>query len=202
MRTPTILPALALLFAALLPAQVTAPLQSLQLSNVTTPIDNRSNQRHFDLHTAYCVGFGTWSCQIQYSDVSANGPWANFAGVQSLADQTTIDGIARGTGYHSWISLTVVGTVIVNYTGVKGLYIGTMRGLPVLAAPLTTAAAASDAVAIPGVTAASLCWVGAANASAAANLATTYISSVSTGSVAVAHAVTAAMAYNVFCAIQ
>ena len=70
---------------------------------------------------------------------------------------------------------------------------------PVLAASLTTTAAASDAVNIPGMTPGGHCGLTAASASAAANAATTWIGVKSAGRLVVNHAPVAGMAYDVIC---
>lgn len=69
-----------------------------------------------------------------------------------------------------------------------------------VAASLTTTAATSDAVAIAGMTSSGHCSAPAAtNSSAAANVATTYISAKATNSVTVTHAATAGMTFDLTC---
>jgi hypothetical protein len=69
----------------------------------------------------------------------------------------------------------------------------------IFAKSLTTTAAASDSVSIGGVTSSSHCFVHPTNASAATNIATTYVSAKATGSITVAHTATAGMTYDVGC---
>ena len=68
-----------------------------------------------------------------------------------------------------------------------------------LTASLVTTAAASDAVAIPGMLASYHCQLTPTNAAAATNVATTYISAKTTDQITVSHAVTASMNYDVSC---
>jgi hypothetical protein len=69
----------------------------------------------------------------------------------------------------------------------------------VMSGSLTTTAAASDNVTIQGITASGHCSLTATNASAAANIATTYISSKTANQITVAHTATAGMNYDVMC---
>lgn len=68
-----------------------------------------------------------------------------------------------------------------------------------LKATLTTTAAASDIVPITGVSATSNCTFSAANASAATNIATSFVSAVAANQVTLSHAATASMIYNIQC---
>jgi hypothetical protein len=79
--------------------------------------------------------------------------------------------------------------------------VGTGTAYPVLTATLTTTAASSDVVSLPGMASTGHCSFGAANASAATNYATTYISSVATpNQITVAHATISGMIYYLLCA--
>jgi len=79
---------------------------------------------------------------------------------------------------------------------------GSGTSYPVLKGVLTTTAATSDAVTITGVTSTSNCVFGEANATAATNVATTYISAVAANTVTVTHTATAGMIYNIHCTPQ
>lgn len=68
-----------------------------------------------------------------------------------------------------------------------------------LPASLVTTAAASDNVAIQGMTSSGHCTFSARNASAATNIATTFISALGANSITVSHAVTANMNYDILC---
>jgi hypothetical protein len=72
----------------------------------------------------------------------------------------------------------------------------------VLTASITTTAATSDVVAIPGMTSAGHCGLGATNAIAATNLATTYISAKATNQITLTHAATAGMTYDAVCGLN
>ena len=69
----------------------------------------------------------------------------------------------------------------------------------VMPATLTTTAAASDAVALQGMSSTGHCSLTATNSTAAANHATTYVSAKTTNQITVAHASTAGMTYDVLC---
>jgi hypothetical protein len=64
---------------------------------------------------------------------------------------------------------------------------------------LTTSSGTSDNVALQGVTSSSHCSLTATNASAATNIATTYISNKTTNQITVTHTGTASMTYDILC---
>jgi hypothetical protein len=64
---------------------------------------------------------------------------------------------------------------------------------------LTTTSATSDNISITGVTASSRCFMTATNASAATNIATTYVSNKTTNQITVTHIATSGMTYDVIC---
>jgi len=66
-------------------------------------------------------------------------------------------------------------------------------------AMLTTTAAATDTVTVAGMTSTGYCSLTATNASAATNIATTYISAKTTNQITVTHATIASMTYDVMC---
>jgi hypothetical protein len=68
-----------------------------------------------------------------------------------------------------------------------------------LVAALTTTAAATDTVTVAGMTSTGYCSLTATNASAATNIATTYISAKTTNQITVTHATIASMTYDVMC---
>ena len=68
-----------------------------------------------------------------------------------------------------------------------------------IVASLVTTAAASDNVAMQGMTASGHCSLTATNASAATNIATTFISAKASNQITVAHTATASMNYDVMC---
>jgi len=68
-----------------------------------------------------------------------------------------------------------------------------------LAAVLTTTAAATDNVTVTGMTSSGHCSLAATNASAATNIATTYISAKAANQITVTHTATASMTYDVIC---
>jgi hypothetical protein len=68
-----------------------------------------------------------------------------------------------------------------------------------LSASLTTTSATTDNVTITGMTSSGHCSLGAQNASAATNLATTFISAYTTNQITVTHTATASMIYDFLC---
>ena len=71
--------------------------------------------------------------------------------------------------------------------------------LPLYSFSLTTAAATTDNAGTIGITALSHCTLTPTNASAATNMATTYISAKTTGFITVTHTATAGMTYDISC---
>lgn len=69
----------------------------------------------------------------------------------------------------------------------------------VMPASLTTTSGTSDNVTVTGMTASGHCGLTATNASAATNIATTYISSKTTNQITVTHTATASMTYDILC---
>ena len=69
----------------------------------------------------------------------------------------------------------------------------------VLPASLTTTVAKSDVVTVQGMTSEGRCSLTATNASAAANIATTYVSAKSTNQITITHTATPDMTYDVMC---
>lgn len=90
--------------------------------------------------------------------------------------------------------LTVAGQ---NVCQANGTNCPTSETLPV--GSLTTTAAASDPLAINGMTSHGHCSLAATNASAAAHIATTYISAKSTNRIVLSHSATAGMTYDIVC---
>lgn len=72
-------------------------------------------------------------------------------------------------------------------------------GCSTLSASLTTTAATTDNLTITGMTASGHCSLAATNASAATNIATTYISAKTTNQITVTHTATGSMTYDVLC---
>lgn len=68
-----------------------------------------------------------------------------------------------------------------------------------LSGQLTTTAATSDALTITGLNSSSICTFSAANASAASNITSSFISAVATNSVTLTHAAASGMIYNFTC---
>lgn len=70
---------------------------------------------------------------------------------------------------------------------------------PLLVTSLSTAAATTDNVSITGATSSSHCTLSPTNASAATNIATTYISAKTTNQITVTHTATSGMTYDIHC---
>lgn len=113
---------------------------------------------------------------ITFRENSTSTQWGKFTGTL--------------TGQRTYTMPDASGTVVLA---------ATTNAVPVLPASLTTTAATSDSVSITGVTASSHCTIGPTNASAATNVATTYISAKGSGSITVTHTATASMTYDILC---
>jgi hypothetical protein len=85
------------------------------------------------------------------------------------------------------------------YTGNRALTVPDGNSGTMLSAALTTTAAASDNVAMQGVTASSHCQLEPTNASAATNITTTFVSAKTANQITVTHTATAGMTYDINC---
>jgi len=88
-------------------------------------IDNRSETTaRMNMHTFLCAGTVSWSCQLQYSDVSSSGPWSNFVEPSSLVTNASVNGNGSGFGYHPYIRISTTGTVtLTDYAGIKDVFL-------------------------------------------------------------------------------
>jgi hypothetical protein len=120
-------------------------------------------------------------CGFLYAQ-NAAGPVASYQGTagQLVAYQTPINGTP------------VIGPASGSGAALKG----------VLSATLTTTAATSDNVTLAGVTTSSVCVFSAFNASAATNIATSYVSAVTANTVTITHTATASMIYKIHCTVN
>ncbi len=88
-------------------------------------LDNRSVFiRQMDYHTALVSGTGTWSVQIQYSDVAVAGPWLSFPEGSAFITDASVPPTCQATGYHPFIRFLTTGTVSITYAGSKNYYPG------------------------------------------------------------------------------
>jgi len=130
----------------------------------------------------------------------ATGPDVNndyWSGGDWNSGHLTFGGDGGASGTHLWFSR---GHTFRFKTG--SAPIRTDDGLPinaVLPASLVTSSDAFDNVAIAGMTASGHCSLTATNATAASNIATTYISRKTTNEITVAHAAVASMTYDILC---
>ena len=90
----------------------------------------------------------------------------------------------------------------INFASGKGIQYGGLAAQAVLVASLATTARTSDNVSIKGATASSHCSLTATNASAATNIATTYISSKTLNQITVTHTGISGMTYDILCTIN
>jgi hypothetical protein len=119
------------LLAAQAVAQPPGTVQVVAINNITsqaTVIDNRSTQRTSNVHTFCVTGTGSWSVTIQYSDVATTGPWNSFADGDATVANTAPSCIGAASGYHAYLRFNITGTVSINYTGTKNIYIPTNGG--------------------------------------------------------------------------
>jgi hypothetical protein len=90
---------------------------SFVISNVSILYQNTS-------HSFCPTGSGTWTVQIQYSDVSSAGPWTNFQDSSSSVSNTSASCAGIGTGYHAYIRFSITGSPTITYGGTKYLWLG------------------------------------------------------------------------------
>lgn len=97
---------------------------------------------------------------------------------------------------------TAVGTVIGQaglQAGASGTVVTDSRKLAQFPASLVTTAATTDNVSITGVTSSSHCSLTPTNASAATNIATSFVSAKTTNQITVTHTATGSMTYDILC---
>lgn len=114
------------------------------------------------------------------------------AGLGTIAKRFSQLNIGDANGGVRWIGAGA-------YTGSRTLNVPDGNSGTVLAASLVTTAAASDNVAIQGMTAGGHCDIQPTNASAATNIATTFVSAKASNQITVSHAATANMNYDITC---
>lgn len=127
MKKLLLIVALAILSDIRLPGQdQPQPVLVTRVTGITSSIhviDNRSAlTRRNTIHTFCSTGSGTWSTQLQYSDVSASGPWTSFSGSSSLVNNTTGSCIGGSYGHHDYLRFSITGTASVDYSGTKGFF--------------------------------------------------------------------------------
>lgn len=114
------------------------PLTYAAVSNITstsTVIDNRSSfTRQSDYHGFCATGSGTWSATIQYSDVSSAGPWITFPYGTTAVTNASTTCYGYSFTYKPYIRFLIVGTVSVNYTGMKSFWLPVVQSVSSLAA--------------------------------------------------------------------
>lgn len=139
-----------------------------------------------------------------------NLPHGKCIGFESNAGGATLNGICSDVGDDGFAlgtsaGVAIVGPLLANTSlrvGASGSTISDSRTLAQLPAALTTTAATSDNVSITGVTSSSHCFFSATNATAATNIATTYISAKTTNQITVTHAAISGMTYDIICTVN
>jgi hypothetical protein len=102
------------------------PVRLTSFFNLTASqsIDNRSiTTRHNNIHLIHATGSGVWSVTLQFSDVSASGPWTNFSDPAATVTSFSPTSNGGGFGYHDYIRVFILGTATVAYSGTQNLYI-------------------------------------------------------------------------------
>jgi hypothetical protein len=122
---------------------------------------------------------------IYVGDEGNNGSHATFYGIYIDAQTQP----SAGTDYGLFINNAPVSLGTGPVTGAN---------VPIVGA-LTTGGGTSDTVALVGMTSSGHCSLTATNASAATNIATTYVSAKTTNQITVTHTATASMTYDVLC---
>ena len=121
-------------------------------------------------------------------------PWPTGAGATSSG----VPSMAATNLYGTLTDVTqAAGAACFSASGVLSSS-GCTSGAP-LVATLTTTAATSDNLTVTGMTASGHCALSPTNASAATNIATTYVSAKTTNQITVTHTATASMTYDFLC---
>lgn len=129
----------------------------------------------------------------------------NFAKFGVNVTCTVAGGCALGTTSLPWSNVVIGGALnnSANFTGTftanRTVTVPDGNSAPVMPANLTTTAAASDNVTVTGMTSSGHCTFSPTNASAATNIATTFISAKAANQITVSHAVTGSMTYDILC---
>jgi hypothetical protein len=182
---------------------------------------------HFeDVTTAIDIG-DTFSCPVACASINYFSGVSNVSNIEGGVAGTTIvkisnavnvpqddviQNIYNGGGYTNTIvdsqngctdTDSRMGSYILDHTGKIASSTIRLAGCfpsfePILAS-LTTTASASDNVTITGMTSSGHCQLTARNASAAANIATTYVSTLATNQITVTHTATGSMTYDIAC---
>lgn len=124
--------------------------------NITGPTqvqDNRSQTARFcDYHSfAVVTGSTPFSVQMEYSDVSASGPWTQF-GPGSVVTNSSSPWVGYGFGYHSWIRFnTTSGTTAVNYSCSKNYYLPSGAPAPNFTGLVYATGGAFQAATVPNI---------------------------------------------------
>jgi hypothetical protein len=137
-----------------------------------------------------------------FASLSNNGspPNANTTGSPNLYPGVIEAPILRLT--NGALSLFKMDSSLPTLTANRTLSYGDGAGSVVVSATLTTTGATSDNVAVQGATSSSHCQLTPGNASAATNIATTFISANAANQVTVTHTATASMVYFVSCSVN
>jgi hypothetical protein len=110
-----------------------SPLEVVHYYNITNgfTIDNRSSSiRQVNYHNFCATGTGTWSVVMEWSDVSATGPWSSY-GSTATVDNTSGSCIGYGNdgrSYHQFLKFTVTGSATADYAGSKNYWISASTG--------------------------------------------------------------------------
>lgn len=120
----------------------------------------------------------------------------HLAGAESYTKSLTVT--AAGQIAATSLSLSGTGCSAGSYAKGDGSGCGS-GGSPVFPASLTTTAAASDNLTVTGMTSSGHCSLTPTNASAATNVATTYISAKATNQITITHTATSGMTYDALC---
>jgi hypothetical protein len=165
--------------------------------------DSFGNTSHFIGPTTGSGSVSVWSVYSNnVADLSSNEP---LIVMNNLRGQSGNYAFANTVSNNNSISYNVVPPGRLHTAGGSiDFWVGTddSRNLAQFAASLTTTAATSDNVPITGVTASSKCSLTPTNATAAANVATTYVSAKALNQISVAHLAIVSMTYDVLCSAQ
>ena len=184
--------------------------QTIIGNTLTNTVLTPDSAWHFYCTTATPTGSLAWTGAIQVqSQIGAvlyvfgatlvpgntcGVPWPTGAAALSAGLPTM-----AATNFYGTLTDTTqsAGTACFSASGVLSSS-GCTSGAP-LVATLTTTAASSDNLTVTGMTASGHCALSPTNASAATNIATTYVSAKTTNQITVTHTATASMTYDFLC---
>ncbi len=91
--------------------------------------------RQNNYHSYWATGSGTWSVDMQYSDVGPSGPWTSFGG-SAVVDQGDNPPIGYGNGYHPYVRFVITGNATLTYAAARDFFLSTSSAGVILPLPV------------------------------------------------------------------